>query len=175
MQGPSGSGKTLLLRSIADLDPNRGEVILGDIRRSEVPAHHWRRLVGYLPAESHWWEDRVGDHQQKWPLDLLATLGFEPDVLEWSVARLSTGERQRLALARLLANEPRALLLDEPVANLDADNAERVLQVVHRYQTTQHSPMFWVSHGSEGTDTFSCIGRMWLRDNGAERMELPWS
>ncbi len=175
VQGPSGSGKTLLLRSIADLDPNRGEVILGDIRRSEVPAHHWRRLVGYLPAESHWWEDRVGDHQQKWPLDLLATLGFEPDVLEWSVARLSTGERQRLALARLLANEPRALLLDEPVANLDADNAERVLQVVHRYQTTQHSPMFWVSHGSEGTDTFSCIGRMWLRHNGVERMELPWS
>ncbi len=175
VQGPSGSGKTLLLRSIVDLDPNQGEVLLGEIRRGDVFAHHWRKLVGYLPAESHWWEDRVGDHQENWSLELLATLGFEPDVLGWSVARLSTGERQRLSLARLLANEPKALLLDEPVANLDSSNAGRVLEAVKRYQELRRSPMLWVSHGSEGADSFSCIGRMWLRDNRAERMELPWS
>src|SRR5690606_11730155 len=60
VMGPSGSGKPLLLRAIADLDPNEGSVILDDARREAMPAPRWRRLVGYLPAESGWWADRVG-------------------------------------------------------------------------------------------------------------------
>ena len=50
VQGPSGAGKTLLLRAIADLDPNQGAVTLDDRDRSTIAAPLWRRLVGYVPA-----------------------------------------------------------------------------------------------------------------------------
>ena len=60
--GPSGAGKTLLLRAIADLDPNRGEAILGGEARSDMSGPAWRRRVGYLAAESGWWADGVGAH-----------------------------------------------------------------------------------------------------------------
>lgn len=174
VRGPSGAGKSLLLRAVADLDPNQGEVLLGQRRRSRTPAHQWRRLVGYLPAESHWWEDEVGLHHQNWSAEVLEALGFDDDVLHWSVARLSTGEKQRLALARLLANEPAALLLDEPVANLDAANAERVVAVIVRYQSQRNTPLLWVSHGQEN-GSISCRGTLWLEKGRPVKLELPWT
>ncbi len=180
--GPSGAGKSLLLRAVADLDPNRGEVWLGETPRSRMPAHAWRRLVGYLPAESAWWADRVGEHHPRWSPEQTAArgvdprleaLGFGPDVLQWPVARLSTGERQRLALARLLANEPLALLLDEPVANLDSVNGERVLEVVRDYLETTPAPALWVSHGDERPAR--CMGTLELVHGEMEELELPWN
>ncbi len=173
VRGPSGAGKSLLLRAIADLDPNRGEVWLGNQRRSALPAHQWRRLVGYLPAESHWWADRVGDHHLHWPLEILGQLGFGPEVLEWEVSRLSTGERQRLALARLLANRPRALLLDEPAANLDSANAARVTAVIESQLEAHQPPVLWVSHGEERPGG-ACTGLLELAAGRPTRLELPW-
>lgn len=76
----------------------------------------------------------------------LGQLGFEPDVLGWSVARLSTGERQRLALVRLLAQNPEALLLDEATANLDPSNSERVESLVEAYRQSHQAAVLWVSH-----------------------------
>ncbi len=60
--GPSGSGKTLLLRAIADLDPNQGRVGLDGEDREAVPAPTWRRRVTYLSAEPGWWAERAGEH-----------------------------------------------------------------------------------------------------------------
>ncbi len=174
VRGPSGAGKSLLLRAVADLDVNEGEVWLGDRRRSAMAAHRWRRLAGYLPAESHWWEDRVGDHQTHWPEPVLEKLGFAIDVLQWSVSRLSTGEKQRLALARLLAGQPSALLLDEPVANLDSANAERVTRVIDDYRQERRTPILWVSHGSENIAT-ACRGILWLEKGKEVGRELEWS
>jgi len=131
--GPSGAGKTLLLRAIADLDPNRGEVALDGAARDGLSGPDWRRRVGYLAAEAGWWADRVGDHftdtaaATRWATEL----GLTEAALDWQVARLSTGEKQRLALARLLVNDPRVLLLDEPTSALDAASvgmAEAVLR-----------------------------------------------
>jgi ABC-type iron transport system FetAB ATPase subunit len=121
VMGPSGSGKTLLLRAIADLDPNDGAVALDGAARAAMPAPRWRRQVGYLPAESGWWADRVGAHfaAPAEAVPIVEALGLPAEALDWPVARLSTGERQRLALARLLANRPRVLLLDEPTSGLD--------------------------------------------------------
>ena len=174
VRGPSGAGKSLLLRAIADLDPNRGEAWLGDQRRSALPAHRWRRLVGYLPAESHWWADRVGDHHDHWPLEILGRLGFGPEVLDWELSRLSTGERQRLALARLLANRPQALLLDEPAANLDAANAARVTAVIEAQLQERRLPVLWVSHGEE-RPAGDCTGVLELEAGRPVRLELPWN
>nr|WP_207162282.1 ATP-binding cassette domain-containing protein [Thiocapsa imhoffii] len=79
-------------------------------------------------------------------IDWLARIGFEPDVLGWSIARLSSGERQRLALVRLLAQMPTALLLDEPTANLDPGNGARVESLVTHYRQQQQVAILWVSH-----------------------------
>jgi ABC-type iron transport system FetAB ATPase subunit len=146
ISGPSGSGKSLLLRAVADLDPHEGEAWLDGTARSALPAPDWRRRVGLLPAESHWWGELVRDHFSGDADGLLDRLGFGSDVLGWTVARLSTGERQRLALARLLANGPEALLLDEATANLDPTNRDRVEVIVEDYRKDQRAAVLWVSH-----------------------------
>lgn len=144
LAGASGSGKTLLLRAIADLDPHEGIVRLDGTACDATPAPSWRRAVGMLPAESAWWADTVGPHFAE-RVDV-EPFGFEPDVFAWEVRRLSTGERQRIALARLLANRPKALLLDEPTASLDAGNVDRLETVVADYRRAQVAPVLWVSH-----------------------------
>src|SRR5277367_7113165 len=60
--GPSGSGKSLFLRMIADLDPNEGEVWLGESERGAMSGPEWRRQVTYVAAESGWWADTVIEH-----------------------------------------------------------------------------------------------------------------
>lgn len=159
LSGPSGAGKSLLLRAIADLDPHLGEVLIDGVPRSAIPAPEWRRRVGLLPAEAHWWGDRVGAHLRdpgartvEWDseiTDILNRLGFGTEVLGWSVSRLSTGERQRLALARLIANRPEALLLDEATANLDPLNRDRVEAMVRDYRRERAAAVLWVSHDPE--------------------------
>lgn len=144
--GPSGSGKTLLLRALADLDLHEGLVFLDGVECAAIPAPEWRRQVGLLPAESQWWFDTVGDHFAGADLPWLGRMGFGTEVMGWSVARLSTGERQRLALLRLLAHRPKALLLDEPTANLDADNQARVEALVAEFRAQTGAPVVWVTH-----------------------------
>jgi ABC-type multidrug transport system ATPase subunit len=120
LMGPSGAGKSLLLRAIVDLDPSTGNVTLGADKRADMAASEWRKLVALVPAESGWWADRVRDHfpAKVDARELIGKLGLAGS-FEWEVGRLSTGERQRLALARVLCRKPKALLLDEPTASLD--------------------------------------------------------
>ena len=127
IMGASGAGKTLLARAIVDLDPNDGEAFWKDRARSAMPACQWRRLIGYVPAQSGWWADRVGEHFLK-PVaaDTLSAVSLPPDALDWPVARLSNGEKQRLALLRALVADPEMLILDEPTAALDDETKERV-------------------------------------------------
>ena len=148
VSGPSGVGKTLLLRALADLDPHPGRVALDGVDANAMPPAQWRRRVGLLLAESPWWHERVGEHfPAAEGADLqLQALGFGPEVLDWNITRLSSGERQRLALLRLLALRPRALMLDEPTANLDPENTARVEQLVQDYRVAGQVPVLWVSH-----------------------------
>ena len=128
------AGKSLLLRAIADLDPNRGKVSLAGTSRDEFTAPEWHRRVGYLASESGWWADNVGVHfyDHASAADLLPKLGISADALGWQVGRLSTGESQRPALTRLLLGAPDVMLLDEPTSGLDPDAvamAEDVLTI----------------------------------------------
>jgi putative ABC transport system ATP-binding protein len=128
--GPSGSGKSLLLRMIADLDPNQGEVWLNDRARASMPAPVWRRQVTYVAAESGWWAERVMQHfppgSQAEIAALASALGLGGELLDAPVAQLSTGEKQRFALLRALLPAPPVLLLDEPTGPLDEDSVVRV-------------------------------------------------
>lgn len=139
----------MLLRAIADLIPHAGDAQLDELKCSEMKPSQWRRQVGYLPSESHWWSERVGDHFPQPPEDGFKQLGFTPQVMDWQVSRLSTGEKQRLALLRLLANQPCALLLDEPTASLDAVNVHNVEVMIRDYRQQHKAPIIWISHDAE--------------------------
>lgn len=147
IMGPSGAGKSLLLRAICDLDPSDGDVTLDGRSRMDMSAPEWRRRVVYVPAESGWWSDTVRDHMSdvETALRLAIRLGFPETVLSWSVSRLSTGERQRLALVRALCLKPAVLLLDEPTAALDRDGVAAVEALV-REQLGQAVSVVLVTH-----------------------------
>jgi ABC-type iron transport system FetAB ATPase subunit len=137
------------LRSIADLDRHEGQVFLDETecRRIEAPA--WRRRVGMLPAESQWWFDTVGEHFSEFNQEWLRRLGLEKETMGWAVSRLSTGERQRLAVVRLLGNHPEAILLDEPTASLDVANVGEVESIIHEYRRDNDAAVLWVTHDPE--------------------------
>lgn len=146
ISGPSGAGKTLLLRALADLDAHEGDVLLNGESSTQIKAHLWRQRVGLLPAESQWWGERIGDHFAAVEPVLLEELGFGAEVMDWEVSRCSTGERQRLALLRLLQNKPDVLLLDEPTASLDAENTGRVEGLIAKQCRQQGTAVIWISH-----------------------------
>jgi putative ABC transport system ATP-binding protein len=79
----------------------------------------------------------------------LEKLGFEKDVLSWRIERLSTGEKQRLALFRLLLNKPKALLLDEPTAALDVPNVRKAEEMLDEYRRATGAAVLWISHDPE--------------------------
>ncbi|KAB7624031.1 ATP-binding cassette domain-containing protein [Alkalilimnicola sp. S0819] len=165
LSGPSGSGKSRLLRAIADLDPHEGEARLEGLPAHAMPAHRWRARVAYLPAESAWWADTVGAHFPA-GADGLPALGLGKEALGWSVARLSSGERQRLALLRVAALAPAVMLLDEPTANLDADSAAAVEAWLADWRR-RGVAQIWVSHDPA---QIRRVADRWLRiEDGALR------
>jgi len=145
--GPSGTGKSVLLRAIVDLDPNDGQVQAGDVIRADVPAPDWRKVVAMLPAESGWWLDHVAPHFQV-PDKIrgqLPLVGLPETAMEWEVARLSTGEKHRLALLRCLEGDPKVLLLDEPTAALDHDTTLRI-EALLKQQLEKGAAILIVTH-----------------------------
>jgi len=150
VQGPSGAGKTLLLRAIADLDPNEGLVCLDGRDRLTIAGPEWRRLVGYVPAEPGWWADTVGEHFSEWTaaLPCVRELGFPEEAKAWPISRLSTGERLRLALVRALMVQPKVLLLDEPTAALDPVSVAAVESLIAT-RVRAGRAVLWVTHDAE--------------------------
>lgn len=151
IDGPSGSGKTRFLRAIADLDKARGHVSLDGIDREELPAYQWRKRVRYISAEPGWWTQTprqaftIKKTETEQLHKQLAELNLTSDLLDRHVSRLSTGERQRLALIRALHDEPRAILFDEPTASLDSANTALVEELI-RYQLLRQKIVLLVSH-----------------------------
>lgn len=147
ISGRSGSGKTLLLRAIADLDPNEGTASLDGMSREEMHAPIWRRLVTYIPTIPGWWAETVGAHFDEWPtaVPLVIELGLPENCNVWPVERLSTGERQKLGVIRALLLNPRVLLLDEPTSGLDMEASNAVERLVMSL-ITKGTSCLWVSH-----------------------------
>lgn len=149
ISGPSGTGKSILFRAVSDMEPFTGSIHLEGADIRETPAPLWRKQVGLLPAESSWWHDLVAPHFPATFSPGYAALGFPPEVAKWEIHRLSSGEKQRLSLLRLLANTPRVLLLDEPTANLDAENTWLVESIIQEYRIRHQAAVIWVSHDTQ--------------------------
>ncbi|MGH7574556.1 MAG: ABC transporter ATP-binding protein [Longimicrobiales bacterium] len=143
--GPSGSGKTSLLRLLNRLD----EIASGSIRVAgtdirEIPVRDLRRRIGLVFHEPAIFPGTVeqnirmalavaewnGADAHERTQAALDEAQLAPDFLHRDARMLSGGERQRLMLARALALEPDALLLDEPTSQLDPDTAARVLTTI---------------------------------------------
>ncbi len=154
--GPSGSGKTSLLESIAGLRPARGRievnghVFLDSDARVDLPPE--RRRVGYVPQDGALFPHltvkeniefgrRDGDLLAR----LAAVLDLEP-LFGRRPATLSGGEKQRVAIARALMARPRILLLDEPLAAVDAPRKERIVRYLRRVRREIEIPMIYVTH-----------------------------
>lgn len=148
VRGPSGAGKSLMLRALADLDPSEGRVTLDGNGRETMPAPHWRALVGYVPAEPGWWADTTRDHFLDWGAvaPLVHRLGLRDSICDEAVTRLSTGERQRLALIRALERRPRVLLLDEPTSALDPASTLEAEAILAETRAQTGMAVLWVSH-----------------------------
>ena len=175
--GASGAGKSLLLRAIADLDPNGGEVWLDGQARDALTPPQWRRQVAYVPAETAWWGDRVDEHlPADWARDdaesFLEHLGLEHGALDWEVERLSSGEKQRLGLLRALLTGPRVLLLDEPTANLDLENTRRFERLVRAWMAEREAGALWVTHDTQQRDR---LGGRILNLNDGRPEGTSWS
>jgi ABC-type iron transport system FetAB ATPase subunit len=147
--GPSGSGKSLFLRMIADLDPSQGKVWLNGTERASISAPEWRKQAIYVSAESGWWADTVIEHfalyRRSEVAALAARLGLHVDLLDASIARLSTGEKQRLSLVRALLPSPPVLLLDEPTGPLDEGSVAQVEALLQERMATGTSVLL-VTH-----------------------------
>lgn len=148
--GPSGSGKTLLLRALADLDPNQGEVSLDGAGRESMSAPTWRRQVTFLSAEPGWWSDRVADHFPEPELGrtLFPALMLPATMMERPVVELSTGERHRIALARVLVQSPKVLLLDEPTSGLD-QGSTRAVEALLRERIGTGAALLFSTHDED--------------------------
>ena len=155
VSGPSGSGKSLLLRAIADLDPNEADIRLGEKSRSQFSAPEWRRRVMYFAADSGWWADKVGEHFQNVDRarSRVTEIGLPPDCFNWQVRRLSTGEKQRLALLRGLLLGPEVMLLDEPTSALDPDSVTRIEQLLNNCKQ-QGTSLLIITHSAAQTKKF---------------------
>lgn len=156
--GSSGSGKSVFLRAIADLDPVAGQIFLDGTERNHIPAPLWRRRVAYVPAESGWWENRVGDHfsDPEQARSLTSLFDLSEDVFDWPIEQLSTGERQRLSLVRALVLNPRVLLLDEPTSGLDQGTSAKVERVLHERMNAGVSIVL-VTHDASQRDRMASI------------------
>lgn len=150
--GRSGSGKSVFLRMLADLDESSGEAVLDGRERASLSGPTWRSQVVYQAAEPGWWSDTAGAHFSPGHAgsveELLQAFGLSRELLDAPIERLSTGERQRMALARSLAIAPRVLLLDEPTASLDQASTTLVEALLRR-KLDAGIGIVWVTHSPE--------------------------
>ncbi len=164
--GASGAGKTTLLDCIAGLaNPDEGRIAIGGEAaygsegKKNVPA--WQRRIGYVLQDLALFphltaEQNVGYGLQKLnpgerrtrSCEMLSAFRID-HLRDRKPAQISGGERQRVALARALVTEPRALLLDEPLAALDRPTKSQIIADLRRWNQHYRVPILFVTHSVE--------------------------
>lgn len=164
--GPSGSGKSTLLHLLAGLNTPRsgrivldGEVLFDRVSGVNVPPHRRRigmvfqdgRLFPHLTVEGNlrYGLKRIPKGGARLRFDEIVSLLEIDALLHRRPATLSGGERQRAALARALLARPRLLLLDEPLAGVDASRKASIIPFLQRVFEKTFTPALIVSHDLE--------------------------
>ena len=164
--GASGAGKTTLLDCIAGLsDPDDGRIAIGgeDLYDSEKKRNvaAWKRRIGYVHQDLALFPHLTAEENVAYGLRALSAPerkqrsremldAFRIDHLrDRRPAQISGGERQRVALARALVTEPRALLLDEPLAALDRPTKSSLVGDLRQWNQHHRVPILFVTHNGE--------------------------
>jgi molybdate transport system ATP-binding protein len=164
--GPSGAGKTTLIAAVAGLiKPQRGRIVLnGDVlfdADKRIDVKPWKRRIGTVFQEARLFPHLSVRHNLnygRWVSGIEADPRAFTHVLELldighlldrRPGKLSGGERQRVAFGRALLMQPRLLLLDEPLASLDAVRKREILPYLERLRDDARVPMIYVSHDAD--------------------------
>ena len=164
--GASGAGKSTLLDCIAGLsDPDEGRIVVGgeDLYDSEKKRDvaAWKRRIGYVQQDLALFPHLTAEENVAYGLRTLSATErtsrsreilarFRLDRLrDRRPAQISGGERQRVALARALVTEPRALLLDEPLAALDRPTKSSLVADLRKWNQNHRIPILFVTHNGE--------------------------
>ena len=169
--GPNGAGKTTLLRALAGLEPMRGRVVVRGTDVAGRPAH--RRSVGWVPQDGALFPHLsvrdnvafgVGGRRGRAAAERWLALTGVADLAGRRPAQLSGGQAQKVALARALAREPGLLLLDEPLAALDATAKNDVRRTLRRHLADYDGATLVVTH--DPVDAFTLADRVIALDGG---------
>jgi molybdate transport system ATP-binding protein len=167
--GPSGAGKSTLLDCIAGLArPDEGRIVAGgDVlfdspRAIDVPVPKRRiayvfqtlALFPHLSAEENvsYGLRGLGEEEKRGRIEAILTAFRVEKLRKQKPAEISGGEKQRIALARSLVTEPRVLLLDEPLAGLDAELKSAIVDDLRAWNTAKGIPILYVTHTREEVD-----------------------
>ncbi|MGO8918571.1 MAG: molybdenum ABC transporter ATP-binding protein [Stellaceae bacterium] len=161
--GRSGAGKTSIVNMLAGLlRPDRGRIVLGGVTlfssADGIDLPPERRRLGYIFQEGRLFPHYsvrgnltygTGRYDPAIGFDAVVTLlGLGP-LLERRPGDLSGGEKQRVAIGRALLASPRLLLMDEPLASLDAPRKAEILPFIERLRDELRIPIIYVSHAME--------------------------
>ncbi len=164
--GASGAGKTTLLDCIAGLtDPDEGRIAVGgeDLYDAEKKQNvaAWKRRIGYVHQDLALFPHLTAEQNVAYGLRALSAAERQTrsreildlfrigHVRDRRPAQISGGERQRVALARALVTEPRALLLDEPLAALDRPTKSLLVGDLRQWNQHHRVPILFVTHNGE--------------------------
>ncbi len=181
IMGPSGSGKTTLLTMIGGLlRPTSGSILVDGSEVTTLPAHDLtlfrRHTVGFIFQSFNLWESLsvlenvelvlnvagvTGEKARTRARHLLEERGLT-NRLGFRSRDLSGGEKQRLSIARALANEPRLILGDEPTANLDSRHGRDVMRVLRDTAKSGGRAVVVVSHDQRIREVADRV--LWLED-----------
>jgi len=168
IHGQSGSGKTTLLSLLSGLDrPSSGQVVIEDrditgLSEDEL-APLRNRTIGFVFQSFHLIPSLTAFENVIFPAELCGDTEAESkgesllrEVGLWGRRdnlpyQLSGGEKQRIAIARALINNPRILFADEPTGNLDSTNSEAVLDLLFSFHNQRQMTLIMVTHATELT------------------------
>lgn len=177
--GQSGAGKSSLLNLLLGFLPYRGSITINGNELNQLCPEQWRALVGWVGQNPHLPEQTLQENiclgkpdateaeiqsaiEKAYVAEFLPNL---PDGLNTRLgdfaARLSVGQAQRVAVARVLLKPSRLLLLDEPAASLDAHSEQRVMETLN--QLSEQQTTLLVTHLLEETMDYDQI---WVMSNG---------
>jgi ABC-type lipoprotein export system ATPase subunit len=166
ISGPSGSGKSTLLQLLGGLDkPSSGDVLYrGESLANSLDLDFYRsQRVGFVFQAFHllstltalenvqipMFEARLGMRRRQEKAEILLAEVSLGDRLHHYPNELSAGERQRVAIARSLANDPEILLADEPTGNLDSENSGKIMTLLSSIRTQRNMTLIVVTHEEE--------------------------
>jgi putative ABC transport system ATP-binding protein len=181
IMGPSGSGKTTLLSMVGGLlRPTQGRIAISgveiaELRRGEL-ARLRRESIGFVFQSFNLFESLSAIENVEIALNVTGVKGAEAERrarrllvdaglegrLDFRSAALSAGERQRVAVARALANDPRLLLADEPTANLDSEHGHAVMELLRDLTKRDGRAAVVVSHDARLEEIADRL--LWLED-----------